>query len=706
MIFGKTFGLRAFGRVLQTLLLTAMLASCGAGFPVYIPPFPDDDPPGAYPSEPLGDPNEPLAFTTSLVAPALQSVAGVMERLQILGEAATVMVSQSALAGRSVTDAWCQPPQPGIAPQSGKYNLAWNDTDGSGTASPGDTVTAVFDDCAWPGMLDRLDGRLVLELAGSVPSASNLDLRVHFDETFRSGAKAMLGTLTSRVRREAFGTTYEVDVHPADELFLAFGGPVAGGVDQARLSRVINYETAQITSNVEMILRSSRSGGMLTARSSNPVVSRINRFPLRGEIEIIGNGDHVLVARLQEDERTEVTLTETGGEQRDLYKSMHQKGSAISRYWWWDSSIAGSTPLNGVSHDDGSMSLLRISELNDVRVFPEISMQFSDPVVSPDTLAVYFVPFDISDGFDPALAVPARLEVTGAHLLVRADQQLDFLTRYALHAIREQAIDGSDPFADFGWNAIRIYTRNNLLAVAEPSTGLVLAGETFDLSAGNSESTDGDAIVSYEWRQVSGPAAVIATPGESTTAVSPSAGGNPTGHALEFELTVTNSAGELRRTTTAVHSVPAPQQVSLGYLATDVCGGIAGAPAWENFLTDQSSTLDVRAWGTAGQVIQFDSTDGDWLTFSVASGNESEPLAIGHYVVTGSLTDPRFYFGFSGSSCPSYNGWFEIFEIEYEANGAVSRLALDYSFDGGDTASVVGSYGSIRINSARPLLRR
>ena len=225
---------------------------------------------------------------------------------------------------------------------------------------------------------------------------------------------------------------------------------------------------------------------------------------------------------------------------------------------------------------------------------------------------------------------------------------------------------------------------------------VVPEGEAVVLDGRLSYSASMDPLT-YQWTQLSGPPATLATPAAKTTAVDYGAI-SQTGAAYEFELRVTDSAGmaDTDIVRVRVRSRSEPQT----YLIVESDGGhYVGQGLRRLFLSDTSQFAVNRNFDNGISVdIQ---ADASWSLDLAAPDNAIlQPGAYENaerFPFQAAGRPGLDYYG-NGRGCNSVTGRFDVFNVGYETDGAVETAAIDFEHHCEGTTPALR--GKLRVNFA------
>lgn len=211
-----------------------------------------------------------------------------------------------------------------------------------------------------------------------------------------------------------------------------------------------------------------------------------------------------------------------------------------------------------------------------------------------------------------------------------------------------------------------------LTAKAVADTSLAISGTVVNLDASTSVSTVGD-ITSYSWKQIGGTVVSLqnsntAKPSFTVPAISGSG-------LLQFQVTVTNSAGFVKTATVKVYAYQDVSKFVLLDFKSDVGDYIGGGQS-EAYLADSGLTFS----GSRNLIsVALPYAASRWWNLDISSPTQ---FKIGTYNATrypfnGSL--PGLDFSGSGRGCNTSKSTFTILDIAYDGSGSITRLAVDFT---------------------------
>ena len=633
------------------------------------------------------------------------------EGLLQLGEMAVDFAKRAAESSALSYSASC--------PNGGVLDALLIDPDQSGRPSPGDTVRVTLRDCYLNTLEDIGVGEFAFVLDAPASGArSAYSGTLTFSPGFgivTQGSQDRLdiaGSLRVEWRLERLQTLIRVASTTADDL--RFTAQVSGLRKVERFHRIdasktLRYDSARSLVRFSFTYDSQTLAGRLEVRTPSDFSAFFNTYPDQGRVTITGaNNSQVLIEPNfvvnSELARVRFDATGDGTYEADSVSPWQQQTDG---YLWWEPI---SVPASGQRvfyqtrafnvNDFGILFTVPVSFGGErVSVRPEVVIQLTRELAAGTSLAFEFRTADGRGEHN----VPANVEIDGARISIVPQEQLEHGRSYFVENTSGTVRDRFGNTLSLG-NYFGVDTRNDLQAVARASGPLAFAGTPLALDARDSTSVDGP-VARYRWRQVSGTPAGIANPDAPLTTIAP--GLAPvSGEVLVFEVEITNRAGEYDRERVSVQSFQSASQGSFFHMRSSpgdyIGGGVTAlfSSATGDFTATSPGPGGLSIWYNERPAFQ----SYWWSLEFVAAGNA--PLAIGRYedAQRSPFQDagrPGLSMFGTGRGCNQLAGRFEIFELERDANGNVTRLALDFE----QRCEITGPplFGSIRVNSTRPL---
>ncbi len=620
----------------------------------------------------------------------------------------------------------------GDCASSGTWARTLDDNDGSRSLSTGDVLTLRFNACSREPLAPSVDGGVRLTLLGVAPNGGFVARLVLAAPGLAIGRSVgatrdvdyrLSGQATLELEDTGTRSTLRVSAETGDEMVFDFpgSGVAADRVSRFRLERAQRWDEARTVIDLRLRYESPELGGGFDVRTPAPVRAWLDMVPeayaQQGSLEMRG-GDGDLVG---------LTITSTGALSPDFAVTLDQGGngsvdgrgegawgmSDLTRgFLFSDYSAGGRGGTYAYVADEFSLRP-PYRNLQGPGIGGAVRVQFTRPPV--DTAAWRWRLVDrgrLPFGEDAGAEVPLRVEQQGALFLVQPVQPLRYSRRYVLelqtgvptpHGQLLRADNGGS--IDLRDGTVTGFDTpdylNPRVYFGGPARQLV-AGQALRLIAGPL-AADAPAVA-YRWVQTGGTPVLIeqdTTPEVLVRLAGPGAG---LGLAqLRLSLTLPDGTSESTDyTLRTLHDTSGPwisvlRLPSQGFTRPERIEW--GGPAVGSLVASEAGGgLQVAYTDTAGPAGNF----ADW-TLAVGSA-DGQPLAPGRYVDAWGQTSPArppgvplLDFTVAGSSLVPNGSEFEILEIERDAGGQITRLALDYVVRGsGDYTPITGS---VRLNS-------
>lgn len=700
-------------RGLAALFAAAALSACGGGGSDN--GAPSSPPPGSSATSPLL-----LDASTATIAAALAPSTG--EAMLSIAQFAVDSVRRYARPGTTS-------PQAESCPNGGLLTVTMLDRDGNGIASAGDRISVTAHDCAVPVVTDIVNGTFDVELtAATSPPASGfkgtivLGSGLTFGATSASSATiGLLGSMLFDWSSTDWRTGLHVTGAPGDDLRIVAtvaGKSVTESIRVPDLAKTLNYDDAR--SSVTMAYRydSEAFGGSLTISTPEPLLAYLNTYPDAGRIVVSGAGGSKLVLTpnfVTASSQYSAALDSNGDGVSESTGTLAWSDSTTG-YLWWDatSGLTWSTPQfnpRAFATNDfyASLNFDRFGSGSTA-----YRLQLSRPLAATTpTLYARFWDQGSSSSYGGAIVnVDATVERRGALIIARPSQPLQHARNYTLRL----SIDGTNWFdavtlQDTLGNSLSLYYGTNLTtpdglhAVASAEAGALLgASDSLHLSGAGSIATS-RPIVAYHWSQISGTPLRFTAPDASETdltwgATPPSGVENAV-----IQLTVTDASGDsdtAQLTIRSANLIGSSHVLYFRSAAGDYIGGGAialfgdGSAQFQEAMNSGYLHASVISPGYA-----------DWWYLDLASSDGS-PLHAGAYenAIRAAFRGSQNGIDFNGDGrgCNQTVGRFDVIEIQTDAAGAITRLAVDFE-QHCESSTAPALLGSYRVNSSVPIRR-
>lgn len=709
--------------------LGALLAACGGGGgsdPGAAPPPP---PPAAPAPPPASGTNTRVAFTADNAGRVAGYPLWASEHALRLGQALGLEAEQLRASPSADTSGTCG--------STGTYRREWSDVDGSGGLSAGDVIRITYDRCSRFNLLYRAQGTAAIEVRSLEPTgAAVLHLVFAGDgmgvEADVLDPRQVNISVTGRSRLELLrsATRYGLVMGggPDDELVLNAPGWsfAADRMTAFRLEKTQHWDEARTVLNLQMIYTCPELGGEFEVSTPTPLRAWLNVLPEpfagQGRIEMQGaRGDVVrlkVVGAGWPDGELGLELDQLGDGQIDGRGSGRWSDiGQVAGFFFQDVSDPDGTQR--ATEGTGGFALRRPVTLAPQAVDSTWRIQFTRLPQGAEHWRWRLVdlgrpPFGQGAGPDHPIAVEAQ----GALFIVRPLEPLRYSCRYELLLETAESDSAGSTVRGVTGDQLRLL-RNQILELATPdilntnisigpAPAVLFPGGQLTLGAGwLAGSIAPEATVS--WMQRDGPALSFASPNERQTGVSLiGSGTGVTAATVELALTLPDGSREtgsqsLRLVFDSsgpwISRIQMPADSAASRTARDLWGGPA-VGTLEASVAD--GTLRIRYVDLLGPVEFFPG----W-TLVLADG-QGRPPSPGRYtgawgaeVAAPPTGAPRLDLQLETGPLWPADSEFELHEIETDAEGRVTRLALDFIVRGSTHAA--GFPGWVRLNSSWPL---
>lgn len=643
---------------------------------------------------------------------------------------------------------------------TGSITLKLDDRDGNLRASAGDSITATLTNCGVPVLARSATGTLRIDLQTVATTADVAFLaRLAMVEPLKTAALGggpnpgivlpirWSGSVGVQWTESATGSQLKATSTAEDDLRITTTNQGADSTDALRkidVSRSAGYDTASMSSALAFVLDLSGGGGTLRVRTPQPVrgdlgvlpkqlrveldmadsqTLRIERGPSNGSLPplasaalVTANGTPGQSASFQWGDFLSLMRDVRSG--RALY-SVSDEGFGFEVFSSWRGS-ALTREVDRICEQQikAGVSNFRADALfqRPVALQPGLSeagglmrLQFGR-AIAESTPELRLRLADTTPTIDPKLPswhIPVSVTRRGSSYEIRPSEPLRKQRSYNL----QTSFDG------INWTGDRIFrdAQNGIVSqgsesVAQLATdNTLVAAATFSDQAtvttasparlrGEASLRDGQAVTRYQWEQLSGPALRLSAPQAADTDATLDAGGaQPIGDAL-LQLTVADSLGNSDHVRVAVKAGNQATQGAALYTET----GTASASMRE-MKTGAGSIFYGPAPGQVSPRVPGPAEGGTGTNFSVTPAN-GQRLAVGTYANAVMSTAPgplnglesRVFCGGEGSAA---SGSFQVLEVEYAADGSITRLAIDFTQQC-ETGLRAYQRGSYRLNSS------
>jgi hypothetical protein len=625
---------------------------------------------------------------------------------------------------------------------SGSIEWSLTDRDGSSTMTSGDSLRREYRDCVAntfgprngeviemrldtvPGVEDRLSGliSLVSGYTEAIPNVGQLTL---------SGALRFEHLINVR--------SQTLNVLPVGSQIALTGSvsgtPVNEQVLNLQMSRILDTRAGLLTQDIGFTYASSVVGGLIDVRTPTALESDLHSYPHAGRLVVTGAADTsiaaesaVVVESSREFFRSDIV---TRAEGRAPVTRRVNWFDVVSDDFWWADGIVPRRPLETPIATERQFRVLLIGQSGPAQQ-PVQEWVFSRPIDTgrvgalrftrtPAAVAGVGIPYTDTDWADEQLS--AQITVDGSRLTISPTGLLQLGRDYPMEAVAGTGwiMSGTVPLwydrsgrsttislAANPPNALRAIVDFDPPDTSSPPGTLHLSARLSDLGFGGT-----NPIVSYRWRQVSGPELRFAAPTDMQTTAA-FVGSYPADDtSVVIDLEVTNTAGEVDHDRRTVF-IPKRRVDTPTFFFRSGTGSFVGAGKARRQAVDLSASWQGSGNATS-YVIRFD-TDLPSPMFDPSvlfSFERYAGLSIVAPATYNTSNTPASPIGSSplsvsidttSCSTPPEEWKVDVLEYAHDASNNIVTLAADFEFGGLGAPQGCGRmYGSVRINSAIPI---
>jgi len=727
-----------------------MLMACGGG---------GDG--GAGESTPTTDPNAPtfvFDLNQDVDAQAAQYMGEILDgagSLLTYGQLTTDLAHRFMDVGSPRTVA-------ANCPQLGRVSLTLDDRDGNNVTSAGDFITAVFDNCDIPSLGRTVSGTVQVQiLAANASVNSDLQARLQIQDALKIGngpaqylhafeAGLLRGSLDVQWSEMTTGARLQVRSSAADDLRITanYDGTESTSTFRAlNVERTVRHDTASISSSIAFRYDVGARGGMMRVLTRKPFEGDLNVASRQFQVEAeaakgwLLRGERERSSTAISPSAIAYTITPAGVVGRTLtfgwgsgaaLMSDPRQGLQVATYTDQGFSQTVFSSVRGLVDNSAydrscqpadpapcNVDVLFERQIRRQPVLTEpgavLRLQFGRAIAA-DTPAMQFRFFDPAGDRDAELAtwdVEAATTRHGSMYEIRPAAPLRHGRQYQLQmsfdginwtgerAIRDA---GGQVVSIFDGAMLSFWTSHVLIAKADGSDTATIASNAPAQLRGSATVAPGRTVKAYQWEQLSGIPLQLSAPTNAQTSASlPSDAPLPVGEAL-IQLTITDDVGNRDRVRVRLK---VGNQVTLG-AAMYSENGYGALPPVKRLATGTGSVIVDPVTGSALPRVQGLNDFGTGGEFQVFPANGAA-LAVGTYADAIQSSTPGSRNGLMGQvycNTPDspVSGSFTVLDIARGADGAITRLAIDYTQQC-EAGLQESSRGSYRFNSTIPLNR-
>lgn len=575
---------------------------------------------------------------------------------------ALASITQLLQYGNLTRDLLSALPGPGETPctNGGLYTSTLIDADSDSSRSVGDTLTIDFRECTIEPFEAPLSGRLAVEFTEFSADLGQWRAQITLDSIS-----------VEREETELLTSVLDVSFDRSDNIRTLSIEAESGSFEKNSetqfdfrnfsLQRVenLNAATYSITANVQ--IDDSTSDGEYTFETNTPFMGYLNEYPHEGSATL-SHGD------------AESALLESNFVTNSGYLQLITEDSTAELPWssltsgvFWSVGDA----YRPYAEEFRSDNFAFVGEANVINtrkapLDPAFSVVFSRPINSIVNANSVFETTEF-----PYQRVAAEISFDGAVVTVTP--------AYPLEPATEYRVPGVEVLGPFGQRAsshgFEFTTSNAIIPVITSATRFYRHNDTPVLHADDSELNEGNQIF-YRWTEITDQGVVFdeAEAASTSFTVPEDAAGD-----IIIELTVSNEFGA-----SASAQATLTQLDDTGtFIALESAPGdyIGAGDTYQYTLSDGtiSSTSTKESPEHISVALDAGTT---WWHMDIAAPN-GDALAVQRYVGATrypfqSPTAPGFDFSGSGRGCNQSYSEFEVLELEYNDEGELFRLAVDF----------------------------
>ncbi len=578
------------------------------------------------------------------------------------------------------------------------------DNDQSGGPSSGDTIRMDFSDCFQEAVDTVVDGLVVIDLqptnvmpTGYSGFSANVDISDATLDVDGSIAVTVHGSLAVLFYENIHEQYLKVTPSGSQINYNFFDAST--NVDEVLTGLTVTQRLSNDEGRYELEMTARVNSELLEftfdISTHSPLSGFFQTYPDEGELSITTSTSTSTLSLLPnyvtDSELLQMSYRDSGIERVSEYNW----NSLVEGFIWWHPGFdygfsAWQLDINNFRLMDWSG---RPPEEVEVGVNEAIVIQFTRPIEpSSVTSSIEYEPQNRWNE-PPAATVIGTVEVSGALLIITPQTQLEHGYTYYLGGLSPE-----DQFGNTTGNVnYSFHTPDSLGAVAIGDRRFMVAGDLLQLSAVDSYAVGG-SIVSYQWQELSALGVSITDSDQAEASVVLPA--ITEADELEVQLTVTNISGEQDSATVTLPVFPSLSGMTILSLVSDVGDYIGGGRDY--FHTSAMGSFNFRRNFDNGVGVDYSDADGTRWRLELAAANDAL-LTVGAYENATrqpfqEITEPGLSFTGNGRGCNKVTGRFDILEVDYNTDGDVLALAVDFEqhCEGGSAAL----NGALRFNSA------
>jgi hypothetical protein len=559
----------------------------------------------------------------------------------------------------------------------GFYRLEHIDNDSNNIISINDAVNIRFNQCNVEAVDDVLSGILRLSIKtkysdkrGYVGDADLSEL-----EFVQSIVTKLSGSLLFKIAWSEFSRKYSIETNNKVNLMIA--GENYLSFENTKVERTLDYKIGKYSVTASGVIKRADFNGSYSFSQTTPWSGYILELPYEGEVELKTSDNDIV--KISVDGSDLITIINNNGEQIDFWASL--AGGAF-----WSQIDEYNMPGQIFSYGNFRfINVLNKSQLTNFSLLGELNLAFNRTIDSILTTDIY-----LEKRSPPYNIVPVIIQIDGAILSITPEQPLEPSFEYVLPKLELMSSNGGVVST---LNNIRIKASLNVISTLAVQSNLFTYNDTPLLDASQSQINNSNQI-SYQWLDISNSGILFESPNAVQTNFSIP---ETLTENIIVGLQVSNEFGDIAVTQTEINNLEGVET----FIAVDSEDGdfIGQGKKW--LLTSDNGNFFSRTNNIEQDYIHIDfNGDSQWsLDLRAPSG---ETLTVRKYIdVAGypfqSPSEPGLRYSGDGRSCTKGLREFEIYEIEFDTLGELSKLALNFSQSCRDTEPPL--HGVVRYNS-------
>lgn len=560
----------------------------------------------------------------------------------------------------------------------GFYRLEHIDIDTNNIISNGDEVNIKFNQCDVEAVDDVLNGMLSLSIKTKYSDKKGYFGHADLSElefvqnivTKFNGSIIFKIEWSEFLRKYSIETNNKVNLIISNESYLHF--------DNVKVERTLDYKLGKYSVIASGIIKRADFDGSYSFSQTTPWTGYILELPFEGEVELKTSSNDIV--KISVDGSDLITIINNNGEHIDFWASFAEGA-------FWSQIDEYNMPGQVFSLVNFRfIDVLNKKQLPNFSLLGKMNLAFNRPIDSILTTDINLV-----KSSSPYNQVPANIQIDGAILSITPQQPLEPNSEYVLPKLELMSSNGGVAST---LNDIRIKASMNVIPVLSIQSNLFTYNDTPLLDASESQINNSSQI-SYQWLDISSSGVIFESPNSVQTNFS--VPNNLTDNII-VGLQVSNEFGDKAVTQAEINNL---EGVEI-FIAIDSEDGdfIGQGKKW--LLTSDNGSFFSRTNNIEQDYIHIDfNGDSQWsLDLRSPLG---EVLSVRKYIDVAaypfqSLVESGLRYSGDGRGCSKGLRKFEIFEIEFDTLGELSKLALNFSQSCRDTEPLL--HGVVRYNSS------